>query len=105
MDSHFVSIPGLGTLTVGGLSSGDGQNLSGESDRALDSQFRSLGSVDQVGADLLKLLDLGRSEGDSNLQDVLLLRHDVLFLASETHVVGGDRVKVVGERTCQPPQS
>lgn len=51
VDSHLKVIPGLGTLTVGGLSGGDVQNLGGESNGALDTDVGVLGSRDDVSGD------------------------------------------------------
>lgn len=51
VDSHLKVVPGLGTLTVGGLSGGDVEHLGGESDGALDANVGVLGSRDDVSGD------------------------------------------------------
>jgi hypothetical protein len=51
VDSHLVSVPGLGTLTTRRLSGRVLEDLGGESDGALDSEVSVLGSVDEVRAD------------------------------------------------------
>lgn len=56
VDSHLKVIPGLGTLTVRGLSGGDVKNLGGESDRALDANVGVLSSRDDVGRDCVSFL-------------------------------------------------
>lgn len=79
MDSHLVGVPSLGTLTVRGLSGGDLQDLGWHSNWTLLGQV-VLGSVsDNVVADVLQLLDLGGSQGDSDLQEFLLLLFNLLF--------------------------
>ena len=71
MDSHLKHIPGLGTLTVGGLSSGDLEGLGGESDRSLDVEGLGAGTVDELLADLLQRGNLARGQGDADLVDFL----------------------------------
>lgn len=52
VDAHLVGVPGLGTLTVGGLSGGDLEVLGGESDGTLEADL--LGAlVAGVGAGAL----------------------------------------------------
>lgn len=79
VDSHLVGVPGLGTLSVRCLSGGDFEDLGWESDWSLDSQFLALGSSNEVGADLLEVLDVSGSEGDSDSVD---LWGDLLVLLS-----------------------
>jgi hypothetical protein len=57
VDSHFESIPGLGTFTTGCLSGGDLQGLGRETDWALDTELLALGTLDELLADLLEGLD------------------------------------------------
>jgi len=54
VDTELVSVPSLGTLTVGGLSGGDLKNLGGESDGALggDLARSRLGEVLGTGKDV-----------------------------------------------------
>lgn len=58
VDAHLVSVPSLGTLTVGGLSGGDLKVLGGESDRALEDNLVSAlvasegsGTLDDISSD------------------------------------------------------
>jgi hypothetical protein len=51
VDSHLVSVPGLGSLTTWGLTGGVLEDLGGETNGALDSEVTVLGSVDEVTAD------------------------------------------------------
>jgi len=61
VDSHFVTIPGLGTFTTWGLSGGDTKNLGWETDWTLNLKVRFLGTSDEVRADLFKGLDVSGS--------------------------------------------
>ena len=72
MDAHLVAVPGLGTLTAGGLAGGDLEGLGGQADGALEAQVLALGALDDLGADLLEDLDLAGGQGDADL--VALLR-------------------------------
>lgn len=67
MDSHLKAIPGLGTFTTGGFTGGNLQGLGWETDRSLDAEFLSLGTLDEFTADLLEGIDLLASEGDADL--------------------------------------
>ena len=68
MDAHLKGVPGLGTLTVGGLTGGDLEDLGGETDGALDAELLVLGTVDELLADLLEALDVAGGEGDADLE-------------------------------------
>ena len=70
MDSHLKGVPGLGTLTTGGLAGGDLEVLGGEADGTLDTEVLRLCAVDELSADLLEGLDLARGEGDADLVDL-----------------------------------
>ena len=71
MDAHLVHVPGLGTLTVGGLAGGDLERLGGEADGALDAEVLGLGALKELGGHLLEGLDLAGGEGDADLVDLL----------------------------------
>ena len=71
MDPHLVRVPGLGTLTVGGLAGGDLEALGGQADGALDAEVLVLGALEELARDLLKRLDLARGQGDADLVDLL----------------------------------
>lgn len=55
VDLHLEAVPGLGTLTTGGLSGGDLEDLGGHSDGTLNSEVLVLGSVDEVGRDCIPI--------------------------------------------------
>ena len=90
MDSHLKGVPGLGTLTARSLTGGDLQVLGGQADGALDTEILALGTLDELGADLLEGLDLARGERDADLVDLgrilvggllgVLERHDGGFV-------------------------
>lgn len=71
VDAHLVLVPGLGTLTVGGLAGGDVQGLGGQTDGALDLEGLGAGTVNELLAHLLERGDLARGEGDTDLVDLL----------------------------------
>ena len=71
VDAHLVLVPGLGTLTVGGLTGGDVKGLGGKTDGTLDLEGLGASTVDQLRAHLLEGGDLARSEGDTDLVDLL----------------------------------
>lgn len=65
VDAHLVGVPGLGTLTVRGLTGGDLEVLGRETDGSLDAEGLGLGTLNQLGADLLERSDLARGESDT----------------------------------------
>lgn len=71
MDAHLELVPGLGTLTVGGLTGGDLEGLGGQTDGALDLERLAAGTVNQLLADLLEGSDLAGGKGDADLVDLL----------------------------------
>jgi hypothetical protein len=79
VDAHLVLVPGLGTLTARGLTGGDVESLSRETDRALDLEGLGAGTVDQLRAHLLERGDLARGEGDTDLVDLLYSRGNKLI--------------------------
>lgn len=85
VDSHLVGVPGLRTLTVRSLSGGDLQDLGWDSDWALLDQLVVLGVLDDVGRDVLQLLDLGGGQSDSDLVDLRLFLLLTLFLLEVRH--------------------
>ena len=96
MDAHLKGVPGLGTLTVGGLTGGDLEDLGGETDGALDAELLVLGTVDELLADLLERLDVAGGEGDADLVDLgalaeVLLRLVCALLAGASHARGAQR--------------
>jgi len=67
VDAHLEAIPGLRTFTARGLAGGQTQVLGGHADRALNANGLGLGTVDEIGAHLLELLNLARGQGDAHL--------------------------------------
>jgi len=66
VDLHLITVPGLGTLTARGLTGGDAEDLGGETDGSLDTEVLILGTLDQVRADLLEVLDVAGGQGDTD---------------------------------------
>ena len=96
MDAHLEGVPGLRTLTVGGLTGGDLKDLGGETDGALDAELLVLRTVDELLADLLEGLDVAGGEGDADLVDLgalaeVLLRLVCALLAGASHARGAQR--------------
>ena len=90
MDAHLVLVPGLGTLTVGGLAGGDVQGLGGQTDGTLDLQGLGAGTVDELRADLLEGGDLARGKSDTDLVDLLYVRKRLaLSLRSQCLEING----------------
>merc|ERR1711868_96214 len=93
VDPQLEPVPGLGTLTARGLPGGDPQGLSGHPHWALDLQLLLLGSLDQVGADLLQALDRPGGQGDPDPVDHLLLAGATFaILVSRHDLFVSDRV-------------
>merc|ERR1719295_1191021 len=93
VDPQLEPVPGLGTLTARGLPGGDPQGLGGHPHWALDLQLLLLGSLDQVGADLLQTLDGAGGEGDPDPVDHLLLAGATFaILVSRHDLFVSDRV-------------
>lgn len=80
VDAHLEHVPGLGTLTVGGLTGADLEVLGGQTDRTLDAEVLALGAVDELSADLLEVLDVAAGEGDADLVDLGTLEVTLLWL-------------------------
>jgi hypothetical protein len=60
VDAHLVAVPGLGTLTAGGLAGGDAERLGRDAHGALDLELLVLGAVDEVGADWMGSAKVGQ---------------------------------------------
>jgi len=71
VESHLEGVPGLGTLTTGGLSGGDLESLGWETDGALDTEILALGALNELLADLLEGSDLSAGQGDADLVSFL----------------------------------
>jgi hypothetical protein len=72
VDAELVAVPGLGTLTTRGLAGGDLEVLGRETDGALDGEALAAGTLNELGADLLKRLDLSAGQGDADAVALLL---------------------------------
>jgi hypothetical protein len=71
VESHLKGIPGLRTLTTGGLAGGDLEGLGGQADGAFDAKFLALGALNELLADLLESSDLAAGQGDTDLVSFL----------------------------------
>ena len=71
MDAHLVLVPGLGTLTVGGLPGADMKTLGGQTDGTLHLEGLGAGTVNELRAHLLEGGDLAGGQGDTDLVDLL----------------------------------
>jgi hypothetical protein len=69
VDAHLVLVPGLGTLTVGGLAGGDLEGL-------------GAGTVDELLADLLEGGNLAGGQGDTDLVDLLYRGKEAISICS-----------------------
>jgi len=67
VDLHLQVVPGLGSLSTRGLAGGDLEDLGGEADGSLYTEILVLGTLDEIAADLLKVLDVPRGQGDPDL--------------------------------------
>jgi len=61
---ELVAIPSLGTFTTRSLTGRDLQNFGGETDRAFDTELLVLGSVNEIGRELLQVPDVAACERD-----------------------------------------
>ena len=71
MDAHLEHVPRLATLATGGLTRGDFEGLSGETDGAFDAQVLGLGTFEELAAHFFKGRDLARGQGYADLVDFL----------------------------------
>mmetsp|Transcript_12140 Transcript_12140/g.39616 ORF Transcript_12140/g.39616 Transcript_12140/m.39616 type:complete len:230 (-) Transcript_12140:14-703(-) len=70
VDAHLEPVPGVGTLTARRLAGGDAERLGRQPDRALDLEPLVLGTLDEVSADLLEVLDVAAGQGDPDAVDL-----------------------------------
>ena len=66
VNAHLELVPGVGTLSAGGLTSRDGKLLGGEADWTGNLELLVGGLLLQVGAHLFEVLDVARGEGDAD---------------------------------------
>lgn len=86
---HLEHVPGLGSLTARSLTGRDLEVLGGHTDGALDAQLLALGTLDELGADLLQRLHFAAGEGDADLVDLWGVKGTSLLGVLERHG-GGD---------------
>ena len=70
MDSHFVPVPGVGSLSAWGLPGGDSQGFGWDPDWALSFEVVVLGGVDDLAAGSFQWLYVQSSDGQSIIQTV-----------------------------------
>ena len=107
MDAHLKGVPGLGTLTTGGLAGGDLEGLGWETDGALDAEVLGLGTLNELGADLLEGVDLAGGEGDTDAVDFLEIYASVRYISRHNLDVAmrSMRVATLGIHTGPSPNS
>ena len=71
VDSHLVSIPGVGSFTAWGFSCRDSQDLRWNSQGSAGLVASSLCSLDDLAACLLQWLNLSTLQSDSNKKKTL----------------------------------
>ncbi len=69
VDSHLEGIPSVGTLSAGRLTGSDPELLGGHTDGSGNLKLLGDSSALEVGAYLLDVLDVARSEGDTDAVD------------------------------------
>jgi len=72
VDSHLEPVPCLGSFSARCLSCCDSQHLSWKSNRTIDVQLLISWSLDQLGADLFKVSNIGTGQGNSNSMNLSL---------------------------------
>lgn len=70
VDSHFVSVPGVGSLSAWGLPGGDSQGFGWDPHWALSFEVVVLGGVDDLAAGGFQWLHVQSSDGQSIIQTV-----------------------------------
>ena len=83
VDTHLVSVPGLGTLTARSLTCGDSELLGRHSDRAEHFKLLLFGAFDQVRAHFLQALHIRARQSDTNT-----MNRDLLFGLFTLFLVG-----------------
>ena len=81
MDAHLETVPGVGTLTAGGLADGQAQDLGGHAHGAVHNKVLGKSLVLEVRAYLLHRFTVLGSKGDADAVDLgSLLDLDLLLL-------------------------
>lgn len=78
VDAHLVGVPSLGTLTVGGLTRGDLEDLGRQTDGATGSEVLLLRTGQDVLGDTLDALHRGGTEGDPHLHGGFFLLRNLV---------------------------
>jgi len=87
VDSHFVGIPSLGALTTRRFTGGNPQMLGRQAHWTFNPEILGFGSLDQLGADLLKRLDITRGQSDADA--VFAWRISKVFISFIVRHFGG----------------
>jgi len=66
---ELIAIPSLRTFTTRSLTGGDLQNFGGEADRAFDTELLVLGSVNEIGRELLQVPNVAAGKRDPDFVD------------------------------------
>jgi len=66
VNPHLKTIPGVGAFATGRLPGGDVEHLGGHPDGALQPQQLTLGTLHQIAADFLEVLDVPGGESDAD---------------------------------------
>ena len=98
VDAHLEAVPGGGTLAARRLVAGDAKRLGRQAHRALDLEALVLGALDQVGADLLEVLDVAAGEGDADAVHLDGVTLNLLGLHVGGHLSGERQERVSRER-------
>ena len=72
VDAHLEAIVRVGTITARRAACSHGQHLGGDADGTASLVLKSTGTVDNLGANGLEMLDLARAEGKADTLDVFL---------------------------------
>jgi len=96
VDLEFVTVPGFGTLTARGFTSGNLQDLGGESDGSLDAKVLVVCSVYEIGREFFETPDSCTSQGNPNFVDLGWRNRGasgIVFLISLSDVTHYGRVR------------
>ena len=72
VDAHLEAIVRIGTISAGRAASSHGKHLGGDTDGTASLVLKSTGTVNDLGANGLEMLDLTRAEGEADTLDVFL---------------------------------
>merc|ERR1740117_650641 len=72
VDTHLEAIVGVGTITARGATGGHGEHLGGDANGTAGFVLQGAGTVDDLGAHMLEVLDFARAKSEANTLDLLL---------------------------------